>query len=557
MSKNISHLSGREGKALEFNLFEEYGIAANEIGTVDKKKSEELAKHFLVGDANTFGATSFYDFLKEENKGKRAYVCNGSACLCAGTQNGVKEELSKHMKAEEIGHMTCLGRCHETGAFHLDGENYSAKSSEEIAQIFKDGERREDEYIVGSNCADPILTRDFPGVDKYYRLLEDCFAKGREVALEEMKLSGLRGRGGAGFPMGMKWEFCKNAEADQKFIVCNADEGDPGAYSDRYLLEKQVHSVLFGMMVGGFIIGADKGVLYIRAEYPESVRITEQAIEELKSAGWLGDNIKGSGFNFNFKVIKAAGAYICGEETALLSSIEGQRPEVRVRPPFPAQEGLFRKPTVVNNVETLASVHYILSKGGEHFKNIGRGRSTGTKLVCLDSFFKKPGLYEVEMGTPMSEVVNDLGGGFKQEVKAIQVGGPLGGIVPTTHIDKLSLDFESYAENGFLLGHAGVVSIPKDFPMVQYLEHLFEFTSVESCGKCFPCRLGSRRGWEMLEKARTEGFKIDRQLMDDLLEALEDGSLCALGGGLPLGIKNALKHFHEELSPYFTEPVTA
>jgi NADH:ubiquinone oxidoreductase subunit F (NADH-binding)/NADH:ubiquinone oxidoreductase subunit E len=556
MSKNVSHLSGRDGKELEFNLFEHYGIKAKESGTVDKTESEELAEQFLIGDANTFGATSFYDFLKEENKGKVAYVCNGSACLCAGTQDGVKEELSKHLKPEQIGHMTCLGRCHENGAFHYEGKNYSAKSSEEIADIIQKKDKREDAYIVGSNCSDPILTREFPGIDAYYGLLEDWLSKGRDAVLAEIKDSGLRGRGGAGFPMGVKLEFCKNSEADQKFIVCNADEGDPGAYSDRYLLELQPHSVLFGMMAAGFVIGADKGVLYIRAEYPESVEVIEKAVQELHAAGWLGDNIKGSGFNFNFKVIKAAGAYICGEETALLSSIEGQRPEVRVRPPFPAQEGLFRKPTIVNNVETLASVHYILSKGGEHFQGIGRGRSTGTKLVCLDSFFNKPGLYEIEMGTPMTEIL-DMAGGFKEDVKAIQVGGPLGGIVPTTHLDKLTLDFESFSENGFLLGHAGVVSIPKDFPMVQYLEHLFEFTSVESCGKCFPCRLGSRRGWEMLEKARVEGYKIDRQLMDDLLEALEDGSLCALGGGLPLGIKNALEHFQEELSPYFIEAVTA
>ncbi len=551
MSKNLSALGGKKGEGLEINLFEELNKSAAVIGTPDAKRLEELADEFLVGDANTFGATSFYDFLKQENKGKKIYVCNGSACLCAGTQEDLAQELGKHFAASEIGHMTCLGRCHENGAFNYDGNNYSAKSAEEIEKIVKSKEAEPDSYTVDSNSSERILTGDFPGIEDYYKGLGETLAKGRETLLEEIKTSGLRGRGGAGFPMGFKLESCMNTESDQKFIVCNADEGDPGAYSDRYLMEEQPHSVLYGMMIAGYIIGADKGVLYIRAEYPESVRIVGEEVQKLHDAGLLGENIQGSGFNFNFKVIKAAGAYICGEETALLSSIEGQRPEVRVRPPYPTQEGLFNKPTVVNNVETLASIHYILNNGGDKYNGIGRGRSTGTKLVCLDSFFNKPGLYEVEMGTPFSTIVDELGGGFKSPVKAVHVGGPLGGIVPVSHIEKLTLDFESFAENGFLLGHAGIVSVPEDFPMVKYLEHLFEFTSVESCGKCFPCRLGAKRGWEMLEKVqKDDDYTIDRQLMDDLLETMEDGSLCALGGGLPLGIKNALQYFDAELREY-------
>jgi len=551
MSDNLSYLSGRKG--LTDNLFDNYVKDADATdGTVEKAKLTELAKEFLVGSANTYGATSFYDFLKEENKGKKVFVCNGSACLCAGTQDKLVEDLSTHFKPEEIGHMCCLGRCHENGAFNYEGNNYSAKSTDEIESILKDKKPALDNYHVGTNCEEPILIAEFPGIEAYYKTFLESLRKTPDELLEQYKSSGLRGRGGAGFPKSYKLEAVKKARGKQKFIVCNADEGDPGAYSDRWLLEENPHSVLFGMMMAGFISGADKGVVYIRAEYPESVRICEAAVIELREKGYLGNDIFGSGFNFDFKVIKAAGAYVCGEETALLSSIEGQRPEVRVRPPFPAEKGLFNCPTLVNNVETFASVHFIVSEGGEAYGKRGRGRSTGTKLVCLDSFFNRPGMYEVEMGTPLSEVIDDLGQGFKSPVKALHVGGPLGGIVPVSKFKDLTIDFESFAENGFLLGHAGILSVPESFPMVKYLEHLFEFTSVESCGKCFPCRLGAKRGWEMLTKVQADGsYKIERQLMDDLLETMEDGSLCALGGGLPLGIKNAMQYFDGELKEYF------
>lgn len=351
--------------------------------------------------------------------------------------------------------------------------------------------------------------------------------------------------------MGVKLESCKNIQGGQKFVVCNADEGDPGAYSDRYLLEKQPHLLLFGMLMAGYIIGANRGVIYIRGEYPESVMAINREIKKWKENGLLGENINGSGVDFRFKTIEGAGAYICGEETALLSSIEGQRPEVRVRPPYPTQEGLFNLPTVVNNVETSATLYYILKNGGDKYASLGTGKSTGSKLVCLDGLFNQPGMYEIEMGTPLSVVVNDFGKGFRKNVKAIQVGGPLGGIVPVHKIGSLTLDFESFSDNGFLLGHAGVVSIPEGFPMIKYLEHLFEFTAVESCGKCYPCSIGSVRGMELVQKAQKEDFKIDRKLMDDLLETLEIGSLCALGGGLPLGVKNALQYFDQELKAYF------
>ncbi len=369
--------------------------------------------------------------------------------------------------------------------------------------------------------------------------------------LSQLKDSGLRGRGGAGFSMAFKLESCKNVVSDQKFIVCNADEGDPGAYSDRFIMEQRPHSLLMGMMLSGYITGADFGVVYIRGEYPESVDIISDCIEELGIKKLLGKNILGSGFNFEFKVIKAQGAYICGEETSLLSSIEGQRPEVRVRPPYPTQQGLFNKPTVVNNVETLANLPFIMKEGGKAFAAIGTPKSSGTKLVSLDGYFNNPGIYEVDMGTPLSVVIYQLGGGFRKRVKAMHIGGPLGGLVPVSKIDALTVDFDSFAKEGFLLGHASVVCLPEDFPLIKYIEHLFKFTAHESCGKCFPCRLGSTRGAELVEKARKEGYKIDMELMNDLLETMEIGSLCALGGGLPLPVKNALKYFDKELAAYF------
>ena len=549
MSENLSELLGRKG--LDENLFDELGRRSKPSGSPDKSDLEALAEKFLVGTANTFGTASFYDFLKPENKGKRVYVCNGTACLCAGTQNEVVAMLKEHFTDAEIGHMTCLGRCHENSAFHYDGKNYSGSALKNLDKIIDSApDLNADEYLV-SNNGQRILTAGFTSIDDYYEPLLKSLKKDRSEVLEEIKISNLRGRGGAGFPMGLKLEFCRNENSDVKFIICNADEGDPGAFSDRYLLEKQPHAVLFGMLVSGYVTGASYGILYIRAEYPESVEIMQKAIDDLKDKGLIGENIKGSEFDFDFKIIQAQGSYICGEETALINSIEGQRPEVRVRPPYPAQRGLFNKPTVVNNVETLAALHYIIEHGGEAWRALGTENSSGTKLVCLDSFFNNPGLYEIEMGTPLKTLIYDLGGGFRSPVKALQIGGPLGGLVPVEKIDDLSLDFESFAEQGFLLGHASVVSIPEDFPMLRFIEHLFDFAAYESCGKCFPCRLGTRRGQELATKALKSDYKIDSALFNDLLTTLEEGSLCAHGGGIPLPVRNALQYFGDELKSYF------
>ncbi len=549
MSDNLSALSGRKG--LDDNLFEQLVEKSKVNGTPDNEELKALAEKYLIGNAITYGTASFYDFLKKEHEGVKVHVCNGSACLVAGTQDRVKGKLARHFKDNEVGHMCCLGRCHENSAFNYNGTNYSGDAVDRLEDILKESnEAPNDKYNVGSTC-ERVLTGEAMTAEEFKSLFQQVLDKGPDWALDQVQTSNIRGRGGAGFPMGFKWNACRQEPGDQKFIVCNADEGDPGAYSDRYLLEEQPMLVLFGMMVAGYIVGASYGAVYIRGEYPESVRIMTDAVKELEAIGMHGDNISGSDFSYKFKVIEGAGAYICGEETALLSSLEGQRPEVRVRPPFPAQKGLFNKPTIVNNVETLAAVPWIIKNGGENYAKLGTEKSTGTKLVCLDSYFNNPGMYEVEMGSSFKDLVYETGGGFKEPVKAVHVGGPLGGIVPTTKIEELNVSFESFSDGGFLLGHAGIVSVPEKFPMIEYLEHLFEFTADESCGKCFPCSIGSVRGKEMIANSRNGGPKMDRQLMDDLLETLEIGSLCALGGGLPLGIKNALEHFEEELKTYF------
>ena len=552
MSKNLSALSFRKG--VEKNVFERMVEAAEKSGTAAANEVvHQMGQDHLFGDAITLGAVSFYDFLKKENEGKKVFVCNGSACLCAGTQDKLHHTLETHFKKDEIGHICCLGRCHEGGALQYQGKNYSGQSDAALAELVKTGKGdAEDRYAVVSHLQPPQLTADFPGIDAYYAPFKKLITEGsRDALATELKDSGLRGRGGAGFPLHFKWSSCRAAEGAVKYIVCNADEGDPGAYIDKYLMEKQPHSVLLGMMVAGWFAGAENGILYIRAEYPDSVTIINEAIEDLRAAGLLGQNILGTGFNFMLKSIKGAGAYICGEETALLASLEGQRPEVRTRPPFPTIEGLFRKPTIVNNVETLSNIHAILTLGGTGYAKIGTPQSTGPKLLSLDSHFVKPGIYEVAMGTPLQEVI-DLAGGSKTKVKALQIGGPLGGIVPMSHVGKLTMDFESFKYEGFMKGHAGIVSIPESMPMIEYIQHLFQFTADESCGKCFPCRLGSTRGKELVAKARSDSsYKIDRELITDLLDTMEQTSLCALGGGVPLPIKNALEHFDEELRAYF------
>ena len=542
MSRNISLLSGKKDD--KNSLFGKISVSPNEAS------DSVLAAEYNLGVSTVHSAKSFYDFLSEDFKSKKAYVCTGSACMCRGTQDDVSDKLNNKFGEGNVGEMICLGRCYENSAFFYNGENYSGDDINKLDQIIA-GKHTSQAYEMKSFSKTPFLVEEdvLSTYDHFKDLLQTCFETKKEDLIASLKDSGLRGRGGAGFPTGMKWEFCQAQEASAKYVVCNADEGDPGAFSDRYLLEEQPLKVLFGMVICAYIIGSKQGFLYIRGEYPESITITNDSLAKLRELNLLGDNILGTGFDFDMNVVEGQGAYICGEETALIASIEGRRAEVDVRPPFPVVEGLYKKPTVVNNVESLAAVAAIFKLGSESYKNIGNGRSLGTKLVSLDGYFNNPGLYEVDLGTPVSYIIDEIGGGFNDDIKAIQVGGPLGGIVPVNILKTLTLDFEDFSEKGFLLGHASFVCIPKSFSAVEYAKHLFAFTAHESCGKCFPCRLGSTRGKEMLESALEEDIKFSEELIHDLLQTMEVGSLCALGGGLPLAIKNLLEHCYDEFKP--------
>ena len=542
MSRNISLLSGKKDD--KNSLFGKISVSPTDAS------DSELAAEYNLGVSTVHSTKSFYDFLNEDFQSKKAYVCSGSACLCRGTQDVVSDKLNQKFGEENVGEMICLGRCYENSAFNYNGENYSGDDINKLDQIIA-GKHTSPAYTMKSFSNTPFLVEEsvFSTYDDFKDLLEVCFATDKDDLIASLKDSGLRGRGGAGFPTGMKWEFCKDQEVSTKYVVCNADEGDPGAFSDRYLMEEQPLKVLFGMVICAYIIGSKQGFLYIRGEYPESITITNDTLAKLRELGLLGNNILGTGFEFDMNVVEGQGAYICGEETALIASIEGRRAEVDVRPPFPVVEGLYKKPTVVNNVESLAAVAAIFKLGSEAYKTIGNGRSLGTKLISLDGYFNNPGLYEVDLGTPISFIIDEIGGGFNDDIKALQIGGPLGGIVPVDILKTLTLDFEAFAEGGFLLGHASFVCIPKSFSAVEYAKHLFAFTAHESCGKCFPCRLGSVRGKEMLESAIEGKQKFSEELIYDLLETMEVGSLCALGGGLPLAIKNLLEHCGDEFQP--------
>jgi len=543
MSRNISKLSGRKG--LKDNLFKRM------IDTTKKNKNgkeiKQLADEYHVGMSTIHGAESFYEFLRPEHKEKKAWICNGSACMCAGTQGKVRKKLSEKLGADKIGMMFCLGHCYETSSFHYNGHNYSGNDIDQIDEIIK-GKKINTKNInsVSHATKSILMDEDLSTIEKFKDLLSQILKKDKKETLKTITESNLCGRGGAGFPTGMKWNFCSQEKVEKKYVVCNADEGDSGAFSDRYLLEDQPLKVLFGMVICAYIIGSDEGVLYIRGEYPKSIEVINGTINELKKLNLLGKNILGTDFSYDLYICIGQGAYICGEETALIASIEGRRAEVDVRPPFPTGEGLYKKPTVVNNVETLAAIPGILKYGAKSFSSIGNLKSAGTKLVCLDSLFKNPGVYEMDMGTPMKKIIYDIGGGFIKPVKALQVGGPLGGVIPIKEVEKLNLDFQEFMKAGFMLGHGSIVSIPKDFNMIKYIHHLFKFTAEESCGKCFPGRLGSYRGKEMFDQAVNKTKKIPIKLLNELLITMQKGSLCALCGAIPLPIQNILKYFTDE-----------
>lgn len=381
--------------------------------------------------------------------------------------------------------------------------------------------------------------------------LEKAVAMAPLDIVAEVTQSGLRGRGGAGFPTGIKWKTVADAVADQKYIVCNADEGDSGTFADRMIMEGDPFVLIEGMAIAGLAVGATKGFIYTRSEYPYAIRVMEKAIEIARRAGILGSSVLGSGRAFDMEVRMGGGAYVCGEETSLLNSLEGKRGTVRAKPPLPALQGLFGKPTVVNNVISLASIPVIMDRGAAFYRDFGVGRSHGTIPIQLAGNLKNGGLYETAFGLTLGQLVNDIGGGTisGRPVKAVQVGGPLGAYFPVSLFDTV-FDYEAFTAAGGLIGHAGIVVFDDTADMLHQARFALEFCAVESCGKCTPCRIGSTRGVETVDKI---ALGIEREknaaLLEDLCETMKFGSLCALGGFTPYPVMSALRHFPADFAP--------
>ena len=410
--------------------------------------------------------------------------------------------------------------------------------------------------IVLRNCGniDPANIGHYIANGGYEGFIKALKMKPQEV-IDEMKKSGLRGRGGAGFPTGMKWQFCHDAPGTIKYIVCNADEGDPGAFMDRAVMEGDPHAVLEGMLIGAYAIGASEGYVYIRAEYPLAIKRLIVALKQMEECGLLGDNILGSGFNFHIKIKEGAGAFVCGEETALMASIEGNRGMPRSRPPFPAQSGLWGKPTNINNVETWANVSAILQKSASWFASYGTERSKGTKTFSLVGKVVRTGLIEVPMGISLREIIYGIGGGILggKKYKATQTGGPSGGCLPTSFLDS-PVDYESLAAAGSIVGSGGMVVMDETTCMVDVARYFLNFTQSESCGKCIMCRLGTKQMLDILEEiVHGKGRKGDIELLLEVGDAIKNGSLCALGGTAPNPVLTTIRYFRDEYEAHINE----
>ncbi len=410
------------------------------------------------------------------------------------------------------------------------------------------------ERLTFARCGitDPVSVQDYVAHGGFEGLKKSLALTGVAIVAEVAE-SGLRGRGGAGFPTGIKWKTVHDAKGDQKYICCNADEGDSGTFADRMVMEGDPLMLIEGMTIAGIAVGATKGYIYIRSEYPDAIATMKQAILAAEAAQWLGDHIQGMDKSFHLEVRRGAGAYICGEETAMLESIEGKRGMVRPKPPIPALEGLFGKPTVINNVLSFAAVPYILAKGGATYKNYGMGRSHGTLPFQLAGNIKQGGLVEKAFGITLRQLVEDFGGGTftGRPIRAIQVGGPLGAYLPASQMD-LPMDYETFAANAAMVGHGGLVVFDDSVDMAAQARFAMEFCAVESCGKCTPCRIGSTRGVEVIDKI-VAGIDRDRnlELLTDLCQTMTDGSLCAMGGLTPMPVMSAVKHFAED----FDKPI--
>lgn len=409
--------------------------------------------------------------------------------------------------------------------------------------------KKQERLLTENNLKiDPTDIEDYIALDGYQALANALFNMTSEAVIDEIETAGLRGRGGGGFPTGRKWEVCRKAESVMKYIICNADEGDPGAYMDRSLLEGNPHSVIEGMIIGAYAIGAQEGYIYVRMEYPLAVKHVNVALDQARKFGFLGESILGSEFAFDIHLIEGAGAFVSGEETSLMASIEGRRAFPRQRPPFPAQEGLWGKPTNINNVETWANVPLILRNGADWYAKIGTRRSKGTKIFSLVGKINNTGLVEVPMGITLREIVYDIGGGVQdnKKFKAIQTGGPSGGCIPAEKLD-LPIDYDTLAKAGSIMGSGGMIIMDEETCMVDVARYFLHFTQEESCGKCVPCRIGTKQLVDILNRITDgDGEEGDLKKMEDLAKTIKDGSLCGLGQTAPNPVLTTLRYFRKE-----------
>jgi len=416
--------------------------------------------------------------------------------------------------------------------------------------------KKQKRIIFGNNgFIDPTDIKDYIALDGYKALVKALFEMTSEEVIAEVKKSFLRGRGGAGFPTGQKWEICHKEESSLKYIICNADEGDPGAYMDRSLLEGNPHSVIEGMIIGAYAIGAPQGFVYVRMEYPLAVKNVTTAVEQAREMGLLGKSILGSEFHFDIQIFKGAGAFVSGEETSMMASIEGRRAFPRQRPPYPAQQGLWGKPTNINNVETWANVPLIINKGAEWYCQIGTEKSKGTKIFSLVGKINNTGLVEVPMGMTLKEIIHDIGGGIKnnKKFKAVQTGGPSGGCMPASLLH-LPIDFDTLTEAGSMMGSGGMIVMDEETCMVDIARYFLNFTQEESCGKCVPCRVGTRQLVEILTRiTKGLGEEQDPQRLKDLAVAVKTGSLCGLGQTAPNPVLTTLRYFKDEYEAHIKE----
>lgn len=457
-------------------------------------------------------------------------ACRGTGCFVARHQNAAT--WARAMGEEQVVH--CLGKCYGAPACTGDNERPRIEVDAPVGVVLErmvhGPARMLEEYIERRG----------------YRALEKALAGAPGAVLEEIEASELRGRGGAGFPVGKKWRMAAEQKEREKFIVANADEGDPGAYIDRFIMEDDPHSLIEGMALAAYAVGAEKGVIYLRVEYPEAASILEHAIMEARQAGILGGNNQKDAFDIELVVGK--GSYMCGEETALLNALEGKRPVARARPPYATERGLHGKPTVINNVETLANIPWIVRNGGESYQRLGFSKSRGTKVVSLNSLFNYPGLYEVEFGVTVRHIVEKLGGGLRSgRLKGVMIGGPLAGVVPPQLLDT-PFGFEELEAIGGSVGHGGIVAFDERTTIPELMEYIFGFGAFESCGKCTPCRLGARRVQQLFQQAlRGPVTKVEEREVREILAAIKLTSLCGFGSGLAQFGESVIRHYGEEL----------